>query len=537
MQIRNFTLEILSPLILTSIGGDENIVTTEKVISGNALLGALASEYVKEKQLGTAAHKDLNFKDWFLSGGVTYTNAYPLGKEKYNDADFPYLPTPLCIQHVKGDDENYDNTFIRRDEKESYKSNEKMSIITNDKMYNESLSTKYNFHHERNYSTGITEEGKIFTYESLEAGYIFKASISGEENILQSLRKWIGKERTLYIGRSKNSQYGKVRIQFLDNDESQKEEDAGKEMVLSEGKYLLSLTSDTVLLNENGFPSTSIEYLKAYFPNCNVKIEKYIIKQKSINGFNGAWKLKKVTDISWKAGSCFLITFDSKDEEKIKIILNDLKQTGIGSRTHEGFGRFRILEGDPKLIAPEGKDKEKIKPLTISRNINVDLKNISPETKQLIEFVYKAELIKLVQTKAQDDIGKLNDKNLAKSKSSFVSHILSFLNKDTGKFEYKDHKDKDRPLVKELHRALHRNVERLSLEGRFIFDYFVDLEIKAESLIQHNQQFESLLNDYPFLKQLSLERELRFTYFKTFVSLLRKKIKQNKPREMQGDKK
>ena len=533
MQVISFELDIQSPLVLTSLSGDENTISTEKYISGSSLLGALASIYIKEKNFRSDAHTDKNFYEWFLSGKIQFENVYPLGKDEYKNK-YSYYPTPYFFQYDKKDKDadNFDNLFTNRDSERTYKSKEDLSVIRNDKeIHFASLQTIYNFHHERNYSTGISKEGKIFTYESLEKGYIFFGSISGDSEPLNSLLAWLGKERILYIGRSKNSQYGKVKLKVI-------EKDIG-ELSKIEDNFILTLTSDLILYNENGFPTTDVRYFLKNFNGCEfVKVEREknqssaIIKSKSINGFHGAWRLKRNTDIAFQAGSSFYFNIiDSTKKEEIRKQIQSLAQTGIGERTQEGFGRFTIYSDEIFNLNTD----DKIKPITAYNESITQSITDSREVKELIESVYRAELKKLVQKKVQFDIDKLKVKNV---KSSFVSHILSFLNKDTGRFEYrsKNH-NQDKKHFKELHRALERNVDRLSINGQFLFEYFEELKLNPDTLIALQSDMDELRKDYPFLKNLSIEKELNFTYFKTFVSSLRKKIKQNKPREMQGDKK
>jgi CRISPR-associated protein Csx10 len=522
MQVVSFELEILSPLVLTSLSGDENTVSTEKFISGTSLLGALASAYISEKNLGLQAHKDANFSEWFLSGKLQFGNIYPLGKDE--NGKHILSSTPIFFQHEKGDEDNYYNLFVNRETGKSYKSKEGLSIVKDEReIHFPSLKTKYNFHHERNYRTGISEEGKIFTYESLEKGYVFSGTFSGEENSLKSFLDWLKTERILYIGRSKNSQYGKVKIENIAPKENKSLE--------IEDNFILTLNSDLILYNENGFPTTDVQYLLKYFTGCElVRAEREgeklqisaIVKSKAINGFHGAWKLRKNTDISFQAGSSFYLKIlDNSNKPETGKQIQSLLQSGIGERTHEGFGKFQIF---PEYISNLSKEENTIHTLTVYEETQLIQIKDSKEVKELIESVYRTELKKLVQKKVHLDVEKLKVKN---TKGSFVSHFLSFLNKDTGRFEYKDHKAKGNPNIKELHRALERNVNRLSIGGEFLFDYFKDVykELTPDSLIAKESSLEHLKNDYPFLKNSSLERELNFTYFRAFVNALRKKIK------------
>jgi len=521
MQIIPFRLEILSPIILTTLSGDENTVATDKYISGTSLLGALASSYIQEKNLQANAHTDIDFYDWFLSGKINFQNIYPKGKDENTDK-YLYQPTPLFLQHDKKDEVNYDNVFTNGSLEKNYKSFEGLSIIKKDEreIHFASLKTKYNFHHERNYKTGISKEGKIFTYESLEKGYVFLGNFVGEEKDLSSFLSWLKSERILYIGRSKNSQYGKVKISI--NNETPSQDNA----IEIEENFILSFTSDLILQNENGFPTTDIAKLMHYFNGCElVESESFspsIVKTKPINGFHGAWKLRKNTDISIQAGSSFYLKISdlSQKEEILKKILS-LQKSGIGARTQEGFGRFEIYtDSDSISILNKAED---IKPLLIYDIQNSKSTSISTELKELIQSVYESELKKLVFKEAQKDVDRFKGKI---NKASFVSSFLSFLNGDTGRFEYrsKSH-NKEKSQFKELHRALERNVDRLSIDGKFLFDYFSEVKQTPDKLIGLGSDLEELRNDYPFLNNLSLEKDLNFTYFQTFVNLLRKKIK------------
>ena len=68
---------------------------------------------------------------------------------------------------------------------------------------------------------------------------------------------WLKTERILYIGRSKNSQYGKVKIKNIAPKEN--------ESLEIEDNFILTLTSDLIRYNQNGFPTTDISFLLKYW--------------------------------------------------------------------------------------------------------------------------------------------------------------------------------------------------------------------------------------------------------------------------------
>lgn len=517
MQVKEYIIEILSPIVLTSLSGDENIVTTEKVISGTSLLGAISAEYIQEKNLQNA-HLDAKFYEWFLSGNISFSNFYPIVKDDYGD--YPLQPTPFYFQHPKGEATNYDNVFINKKENTSYKTKEDLSVMKNGKVFFQNPTTKYNFHHERDYVTGITKKGKIFTYESIEPGHIFYGTISGGK---EEFFNWLGKEKVFYIGRSKNSQYGKIRFKPSD-----REIEPQEEIQLEDNEFILTFTTDVILTNEFGFPTTEMQSLQQYFQPYQVEIKDWITKQKPIEGFHSAWKLRKLTDISLKAGTSLLLKCNSNERESLQEKLQGLSNVGIGLRTNEGFGRFTIMDFQSNL----DKIEDGYKLVTFYGKKGVEVK-LSKEARKLIENIYKEELFKLASKKAMDDIGKLDNLIRKGDRASFVSHILAFIDNHTGKFDYKRNKKDKSKKAKVLNRPLERNVERYSIEGKFLFEYFAD-KLSLTSLVHKGSEMEELREDYDFLKNLDLEIDLNLKYFKTFVSALRKKIKE---KNTKGEKK
>ncbi len=73
-----------------------------------------------------------------------------------------------------------------------------------------SIPTRAYFHRSRDRIKGKNENGAIFYYDSIEPDNEFIAALSGPKELLDILinkeKEWIG-----YIGRSKTSQYGKVK--------------------------------------------------------------------------------------------------------------------------------------------------------------------------------------------------------------------------------------------------------------------------------------------------------------------------------------
>ena len=89
----NYKIQLLSPVLVSSTVGDENMTLSYDFIGGTSLLGILANRYIKEEAPKVPAHQDPVFKQWFLSDKLCFLNGYitnPAGKRG--------LPIPRSIQ-------------------------------------------------------------------------------------------------------------------------------------------------------------------------------------------------------------------------------------------------------------------------------------------------------------------------------------------------------------------------------------------------------------------------------------------------------
>jgi len=337
MKSLKFHITTLSPLLITNNTGDLNMVSTKEYISGTAILGALAGIYIKKNNLEDA-HKNNDFYKWFLDGSLKFTNAYIVSiddKKNINDN----LPIPISIQKNKDDETDIYDLLFSEDKEIADKTTKIIGgfgKIEKDLLYEQNVKKSLNFHHERDCDTGTTQKGMIFNYESIDSGQTFEGAIIGEGNDLKTLYTSFGKSFETNIGRSRSAQYGKVNFEFLND----KPEDIPVNS--ASGEITLTLISDTIIYNEHGFSTTDKrDFEKALTDKLghSVEIKKAFIKTGEIENFVSVWKLRKPTETCFLMGSCFLISeIDANNLEKLK----ELQISGIGERTHEGFGRVAI---------------------------------------------------------------------------------------------------------------------------------------------------------------------------------------------------
>lgn len=101
MHQMQYIIKTVSPIVLTSISGDANMVSTLDYIPGSVIRGIFAQKYIDKNECNSEAHKDSNFYNIFLSSEVCFTNAYIA---KCNEKCTIYYPTPLSIQSAKTDE-------------------------------------------------------------------------------------------------------------------------------------------------------------------------------------------------------------------------------------------------------------------------------------------------------------------------------------------------------------------------------------------------------------------------------------------------
>lgn len=385
-----YEIETLSPVLLTQISGDMNMVSTLDYISGTVIQGIFAKEYLKTKNLHSEAHEDQIFYEWFLNSGLIFTNAYIADDERDGQKAY-FFPTPFSIHDYKiSKDEDEKKTafdLMKKlvDDKQTrhisdYCRIEDGKIFTSDycrvedsKIFTKNVKRSINFHHAReNRLRGHSEEGTIFNYESLDSGQTFAGRILGSEKDLKEFKTQFENQEKIRIGRSKNTQYGEAKLTWISGD-PEKYESEVQGFVPDELKseFTLTFISSAIIYNEYGFASASISDLRRYLVESlkqespdltqeNIVIVKSFKRTEIVENFVGQWLLKKPSESSIKAGSCFEIDFSSDQfDNNIKESLLKLQKTGIGERTGEGFGRFAInLQKTEKYELHKSEDEE-----------------------------------------------------------------------------------------------------------------------------------------------------------------------------------
>jgi CRISPR-associated protein Csx10 len=355
-----YSITTLEPLIITQHSDDPNMYETLQYIRGTVLQGVFAQHYLKGK---TA---DDEFTRLIVSGDCVFSNAFP----KENGKTF--FPAPMALVREK--------YFLKKDENEEKKEKvhnllvsnfieqtkgiSSLISVTNNEVTPLLIKKEIRLHNEINGKTRTTMEGKLFNYQSLPADMVFKGYVALKDNRdEEKIKKLIVSGDNIRMGRSTTSEYGKVQFEWINDTANEKPE--------TNGNVIMTLLSDAIILNENGFSSPSVEDMNTYLSDS--KIEKSISRKARIEGFLNVWKLRKPSENVFAAGSSFLL-------DKLPNNSEELINFGLGERTHEGYGQISFSLTGAELTNMLYVESEKV---------NLTLPEVIPElAKEIRDSIY-----------------------------------------------------------------------------------------------------------------------------------------------------
>ncbi len=373
-----YDLEALQDIKLAKTNMQIDSQESMEYITGSAIRGAFIYKYIK-KNGGIDINQEIH-REKLLKGGIKFLNAYPLYKNQRS------IPFPKCyfakkediqafngsLEIVSGLDKGLSQGFkkVRLSDFAGYDDGEYIRL---------KIDKNTNLHINKQ-----KEKNKLFRYESIKKGQVFKGTIKVEDReYIQDVTKLI-EDSIVYIGGSKGSGYGKCsisNIQIVDYNPEYKIFEEKNDF--NEDIYLIAM-SDIIYRNELGEHKTLID--AAYIGReLGLKDVSYIdsaIETKSITSFNNKWNCHLPQIIGIKAGS----VFKYKITEAIdKGVLEAFMNKGIGERKADGFGRFIIVDsfGDSSLYenvtkGKMGKVDFNIEKMSIKLNLNEEkqLQNI-----------------------------------------------------------------------------------------------------------------------------------------------------------------
>ncbi len=498
MQAIRYRITALSPLLFASNTGDPNMVATLDYIPGSHLRGMFAQAYIKRCGLSNCAHEDDTFYRWFLRGEIKVTNAYIASevKKKY----YTYYPIPVSIQMEKGSKSiAYDLLFQDEDFGLQTKEIGGYGRVDGSICHTKTVRKSLNFHHARDRRRGVSKEGAIYNYESIDEGQVFEGFLIGSARDLKEFASTI-QSGIYYLGRSRNSQYGKVRFDLLNTEPEEFTSELGIDLHPKGDEAVLTLLSDTVIYNKNGFSTVD---LLAFQEAIGCKVKKAFLRRTEEEGFISVWRLKTPSEACFRAGSCFLLELKDGDLARLK----GLQKTGLGMHTHLGLGRFTLgLQQDGGEIAIRSEEKQNLKRPTTE---------IPQETRQLIKGVIKEAIVKRLQINAikdARDFKELPPKSLLAKLEALV-----------------EDRQLDRFLKEGIKATAMAHLEKCRTDDKTLFDYLTGFVITVEAIVNERQDLRGLCKEVSYSSadiEAEWGNELKKAYLVTLLSTMRKIQKQ-----------
>lgn len=372
-------IDALEPIVLTSKSSNMILTSSADAINGTMIRGVLASMYIKKHNLGKQAHEDAGFQRLFLQEGLRYLPANPIIAGRRSDI------LPMSIMKSKLSADIADTAYTVNTEA-GYKGINGYGIIDNGMVYQTEVAKTISLHMARNLEnerlSGKSEEGHIYSYEAIKAGQKFASTIIGTREMLQELIKALDlqKSATVYIGRSKYSQYGKCRLSIGNIQEMNLTEKL--ESAMDDDGYVL-LYCTTPYIPHWGMGDTLnamqeiIDELGEACPEQHFELGSAIFaKTDSIANYVGIWNLRRDEETAIAAGSVFRLKCNGRWSEKAIQALHGIMAGEGARRNQEGYGQLRLWCRTGKLrMAESDISIEAIKP-EISPEVQAAVKNI-----------------------------------------------------------------------------------------------------------------------------------------------------------------
>lgn len=415
----SYKIEAIENLKISSSGNQHDTDYSIGYVPGSSLRGAFIRNYINKFNISNL-EEDTIALELFLKGKMKFLNAYPIRDYRrtvphpinfYASKDsikrFNYIKSKG--RYLSGDIINELDGEVKEDYKNIRLGEFALEILDEDiKATNvEKIQTMH--------ISKRKDKNEIFRYESIKAGEKFEAYIAFEGNE-EEAKDYIDilKDKTVFLGGSKGSGYGKCKIYDVEILHSNPEisDIDYEDMDFDDELYLYSL-SDLIYINDNGELTSYVDkkFLEEKLGVDNIELEKASVENTIVSGYNNKWGTMLPQYKAIKAGSIFKYTFDGEiDIDKLTDFINE----GIGLRTEEGYGRFLIIDSfsaSSFSIYAKGNDKARVK--DISSEEKGELKNILEKIfalkveRQVDSYVYELTKTLRINGKASNQLGKV----------------------------------------------------------------------------------------------------------------------------------
>lgn len=434
-----YKLTFLSDIVLQGSSNTLGKVETLDYITGSSILGIVAKNYDKFE----------NPIDIFHSKKVRFGQASLLSENK------ECYKAPLCFFAPK---EDFDKQEVKNNHFIDYKNQEEL-----DKQYKQIrtgyinsnldyLNLDFTYTQKAAYDkkNRKSEDGKMYGYNSIQKGTSWIFSLKIDDTINQNDKKLL--EDSLvgvrYLGKSKSSSYGKVKIEELKDYKLENIENP-----ITTGVNYIYVKSSLALFDENDMSTFIPTKESLALENAKIVWEETQIKTKTFTPYNSIRECFDFSRNIIQRGSVIALkNISPKDIETLK--------KGIGAYLNEGYGEVLI---NPSFLLKEDKFCLNKKDIVYEKIEN----EISKIDDDLVAFLNnKSEISKKTLTLVEEvekyiEENKNSFKGVSKSqwgqiraytqfhKESYREKIKDFISHGISEKQWKDAKEKLEKLLDE----------------------------------------------------------------------------------------
>ncbi len=419
-----FKVTFLSDIVLNASSNTEGKVEILDFITGSAFLGMAASKYSQYS----------NPFEIFHSGKVRFSEATPLlnGKISYK--------APFSFFYPKNDkslEKVYNNHFLDYSKQEIRDVQPKQlrkGYITSDLEYFE-LDFNYEQKTAFDKKKRKSKDSAMYGYKALKKGSVWIFHVDFDDSIDKGDKQKVLElfEGEKNLGKSKQTQYGKIKIEKIDGIKENIEKECQDELTY------MYINSSLALMDENGFATFVPSKENLNLKDGEVILGDSQIRTKEITPYNAIRKTYDSSRLVIEKGSVVVLKNLSQiDKENLK--------KGIGAYLSEGYGQVLLnpkflLEGKNSkafslkkrdyvyeyIASTLGKKDDILVEFLKKRKKNKQKEqDIAQEVQEFIkENKNKFKKVKKSQWGQIRAILQVNDKNYAEEIENFITHGVS----------------------------------------------------------------------------------------------------------------
>ncbi len=493
-----YSITLLEPVICKSINGGE--AETLDYIDGGKILGLIAGKF---------RGAGIEFKDFMDKGELFCSNAYIAHNGKR------CKEVPATYYSIKNNKENFiDRVYENDANKEEYKDKQLNSMkhcyvieAADGSLIEKSVSTEERYHHSRPEDKSIGRaredkngESKFYQMASICAGQTFKGYITGSKEQIKIIAGLMKDGDIVYMGYSKLSEYGKVRINDC-------------KLVKTEGtvltacsEFIVKLESPVIIYNDNATYSTDVKDLldeiNAYLNiKGNVSDVKRYVNYATVGGFNVTWGMRKPTIEVFDKGTVLHYKLNGATDINIPV------KFYVGERVEEGYGEVSVIPVSANgaytrnLAVGEIKESEKKKPVCDEGGI----------VKNICDRLF-AEYVKVQAVKAADK------EEIDEEKKATVSNLLLMC--------------KEFSTLQDISKAIKERYSNKKTEIKKKKQKYAEAFVeKAETIVEHKEDEKSVLEmfaDVYDVENYKYDGDLGKLYLEEYLCAIKYKLRMAK---------